>query len=97
MLKKMIKIVTGNQDEWNSLANVFGRVVVGRDEHFLAKAVSQGDSATAEGNDDRAGSACFDNFYGCSGGKSHVSQSLLDLSPTKQSLYNDFLSGEHKR
>ena len=93
----MIRIVTGNQYEWNSSANVFGRAVVGRDEHFLAEAVSQGDPATAEGNDDRAGSSCFDNLYSCSGGESHVSQSLLDLFPTQQSLNNYFLSGKHKR
>ena len=93
----MIMIVTGNQYEWNSSANVIGRVVVGRDEYFLAEAVSQGDSATSEGNDDRAGSACFDYFYSCSGGESHVSQSLLNLFPTEQSLNNYFLSGKHKR
>ena len=93
----MIRIVTGNQYERNSSANVFGRVVIGRDEHFLAEAAPQGDSTASEGNDDRAGSACFYNFYSCSGDKSHVSQSLLNLFPTEQSLDNNFLSRKYIR
>ena len=93
----MIRIVTGNQYEWNSSVHVVGGVVVGRNEHFLAEAVSQGDSAASEGNDNRAGSACFDDFDSRSGGESQVSQSLLNLFPTEQSLNNYFLSGKHKR
>jgi hypothetical protein len=93
----MIRIVTVNQYEWNSSANVFGRVVVDRNEHFLAKATSQRKSASAESNDDGTRTAGLDYLYTRPGSEPHVSQSLLDLFPTEQSLNNYFLSGKHKR
>jgi hypothetical protein len=93
---KNLRIVTETRTEKTFLVTSFGEVVVDRNEDFLAEATSQRKSASAESNDDGTWTAGLDYLHIRPGSEPHISQPLLNLFTTHQSINDDLLSWMHE-